>query len=156
MPDSHVRSHQKTCKKADVNLFCFLSAFVFFFLDACILLLTFLFVACVGWRSFCMFKFCFSGLCFNLEFFWMAFGSEESYTSIKNVQILQGNILTSGSARVISHRCPTPSTSERRGPTEDWMKSFFENNRAYFEKQGLAQKLKKQDMRGPVYFRERK
>ena len=26
---------------------------------------------------------------------------------------------------------------------EDWMKSFFENNRAYFEKQGLAQKLKK-------------
>lgn len=26
----------------------------------------------------------------------------------------------------------------------DWMKSFFENNRAYFEKQGVAQKLKKQ------------
>ena len=29
------------------------------------------------------------------------------------------------------------------------MKSFFENNRTYFEKQGLAQKLKKQDMKGP-------
>mmetsp|Transcript_30625 Transcript_30625/g.70677 ORF Transcript_30625/g.70677 Transcript_30625/m.70677 type:complete len:516 (-) Transcript_30625:212-1759(-) len=25
----------------------------------------------------------------------------------------------------------------------DWMKSFFENNRSYFEKQGIAQKLKK-------------
>ncbi|CAJ1365371.1 unnamed protein product [Effrenium voratum] len=27
----------------------------------------------------------------------------------------------------------------------DWMKSFFENNRGYFEKQGIAQKLKKAD-----------
>ncbi|CAK9113044.1 unnamed protein product [Durusdinium trenchii] len=28
----------------------------------------------------------------------------------------------------------------------DWMKSFFENNRSYFEKQGLAQRLKKADI----------
>jgi len=38
-------------------------------------------------------------------------------------------------------RNPSPLTVFR---TEDWMKSFFENNRAYFEKQSVAQKLKKQ------------
>ena len=27
--------------------------------------------------------------------------------------------------------------------SKEWMKSFFENNRSYFEQKGIAQKLKK-------------
>ena len=128
---------------------------LFGFWIACFLFLTVLFVACVGWPSFRLFEFFFfSDLFFNVLFFvWMAFGHwfriilrgyhEFSVFAKEHVSI---RIRISTGLSAVSFA----------GRTEDWMKSFFENNRAYFEKQGLAQKLKKQDMKGPFCSRERK